>query len=184
MATTTHLSPAAFSYAQALLELAGDQQAEPIGQDLDALTEVVRTNPTFKAYLSDPSISQIERMGKLKSILSGQVSPLLMNFIGVLNNKNRLGMLSEIAGAYKQLLDRKLNKIEVEVTVAKELPGDQLQLVQQQVSSALKKNAVVKQKVDDSIIGGLVIKVQDQLIDASVRSQLNAMKQQLLASRT
>ena len=76
MATTTHLSPAAFSYAQALLELATEsQQAEPIGQDMQGLAEIIRTNPTFKSYLSDPSISEDERRTKLKTILSGQVNP-------------------------------------------------------------------------------------------------------------
>jgi F-type H+-transporting ATPase subunit delta len=68
----------------------------------------------------------------------------------------------------------------VDVTVAQRLSPDELENVRRRVSQALGKDAVVHQYVDESIIGGLVLRVQDQLIDASVRYQLDAMKQRLL----
>jgi F-type H+-transporting ATPase subunit delta len=80
------------------------------------------------------------------------------------------------------MLDEQLGKIEVDVTVAQKLSSEQLEEVRQRVSAALKKDAVVHQYVDESIIGGLVIRVQDKLIDASVKTQLAAMKQQLLSA--
>jgi F-type H+-transporting ATPase subunit delta len=69
------------------------------------------------------------------------------------------------------------------VTVASKLSADQLEEVRKKVGAALKKEAVVHQYVDDSIIGGLIVRVQDKLIDASVKTQLAAMRQQLLAAR-
>ncbi len=71
----------------------------------------------------------------------------------------------------------------MDVTVAARLSPEQLEVVRQSVSSALKKDAVIHQYVDESIIGGLVLKVQDKMIDASVRSQLEMLKRQLLANR-
>jgi F-type H+-transporting ATPase subunit delta len=106
-----------------------------------------------------------------------------MNFIGVLNLKGRLAMLPEISDAYQTLLDEMFGKIEVDVVVAEKLTDDQLSQVQQKVSTALGKSAVVHQYVDPSIIGGLVLRVQDKLIDSSVQYQLQAMKEQLLAKR-
>ncbi len=181
MANAIHPSPSAVSYAQALLELANEaQQTSQIASELSDLASLVAGNATFQAYLADPSLGQEARLATLKRVLAGQISPLTMKFVGVLNEKSRLKLIGEIALAFKQLFDVQQNKVDVEVTVARALPADQLAIVQQKISTALAKNAVVTQKVDESIIGGLVLKVQDRLIDASVKYQLQAMKQRLL----
>ncbi|MDB5304896.1 MAG: synthase subunit delta, partial [Phycisphaerales bacterium] len=73
-----------------------------------------------------------------------------------------------------------LGNVEVDVTSAQKLTPDQLEKVRQRVSEALGKNARIRESVDDSILGGLVVQVGDRLIDASVASQLRAMKHQLL----
>jgi len=81
------------------------------------------------------------------------------------------------------LLDRQQGVVEVDVTVAKGLGDDQLEAVRRKVGDSLKRQAVVHQIVDPAIIGGLVLRVQDQLIDGSVRAQLSAMRRQLLDAR-
>jgi len=179
----THRSPVAVAYATALLELAEEhKQLEPIARELGALQELVRANPTFKLYLSDPSIAHAERGELIKRVLGTAVSPLMSNFLRVLNEKGRLGIIDEIADAYDELLDQRLGKIEVDVTVAHKLAPDQLEEVRKRVGSALKKEAVVHQYVDERIIGGMVLRVQDQLIDASVRAQLEAMREKMRAA--
>jgi F-type H+-transporting ATPase subunit delta len=181
---TTHHSPTVLAYAQSLLELADEQnQTETIDQELGQLSEIIAQNPVFGAYLADPGISYEDRSRVLKEVFAGKVSPLLWNFLGVLNDKGRLKHLSEIAGAFDDLLDEKLGKIEVDVTVAQKLTPEQLDEVRQSVSRALKKDAVVHQYVDDSIIGGMVLRVQDRLIDASVAAQLRALRSQLLSQQ-
>jgi F-type H+-transporting ATPase subunit delta len=117
-------------------------------------------------------------------LFRGKVSPLMMNFLGLLNSKRRLGILHGITHAYEDLLDEQLGKIEVDVTVAQRLSPDQLEQVRQRVSQALGKTAVIHQYVDESIIGGLILRVEDRMINASVKYQLEAMRQQLLASRS
>jgi F-type H+-transporting ATPase subunit delta len=179
----THRSPVAVAYATALLELADEhKQLEPTARELGALQELIRANPTFKLYLSDPAIGHAERGELIQRVMGKAVSPLVGNFLRVLNEKGRLGILDEIADAYDELLDQRLGKIEVDVTVAHRLPPDQLEEVRKRVSAALKKDAVVHQYVDEQIIGGMVLRVQDQLIDASVRAQLDAMRERLRAA--
>ena len=183
MAKTTHNSPLSLAYAGSLLELATEQnQADAIGQELASIQEILQQNKSFRLYLLDPGISNDERGQTIKRIFGDSIPPLLRNFLGVLNEKNRLGTLGEIADAYHTMLDERSGKIEVDVTVASRLSAEQLEEVRQRVSTALKKDAVVHQYVDESIIGGLVIRVQDKLIDASVKSQLASMKEQLLAN--
>lgn len=182
MAHTNSVSPGAAAYAQAAIELAGDQAAE-LGNEIADFARMVDQDPTLQAFLVNPSIRPEERWESLKRALEGRSSPLFVNVIGVLCEKGRLGLIHEIATAYRQMLDAKLNRVRVEVIVAQKLDEQQLDAVQQSVSASLGKTAIVEQKVDDSIIGGLVLKVQDKVMDASVKAQLNALRQQLLASR-
>lgn len=184
MAKIKHNSTTALVYAQSLLDLAKERNvAEPIGEDLKAIAEGIETDAAFKLFIVDPSISTEKRAAALKKAFAGKVDQLLLNFLGVLNVKGRLPMLAAISDAYQTLLDEMFGKIEVDVTVAQRLSPDELSLVQQKVSQALGKSAVVHQYVDESIIGGLVLRVQDRLIDASVKYQLQAIKEQLLAAR-
>ena len=180
MPITNNFSPLVLSYAQALLELAGDQ-AESIGDETAQLQHVIETNPTFAAFLADPSIGEAERGAVLERTFKGKVSPLLWNFLGVLNTKDRLGSFIQMAGAYHHLLDQKLGNVEVDLTVAQPLTDDQIQNARQKISAALGKKALIRSHTDDSIIGGVIVRVGDQLLDASVRYQLQAMKEQLLA---
>ena len=180
MPITTNYLPVDFSYAQALLELAGDDAVQ-IGDELTDLRQIVDENPTFQKFLADPSIGDTERNGLLERTFKGKVSQLVWNFLGVLNAKNRLGRLADIAGAYHTRLDEKLGKVEVTLTVAQPLTDEQLINAQQQISTALGKDAIIHSHVDESIIGGMIVRVKDKLLDASVRYQLQAMKEQLLA---
>jgi len=183
MPKTQHTSPYAVAYAQSLLELANESnRAEPIAQELRAIREIVTGSETFRMYLADPGIGEQERGETMKRIFGSQASELVLHFLGVLNAHRRLGGLVEIADAYDDLLDQQLGKIEVDVTVAQKLSPEQLEQVRKSVSSALKKDAVIHQYVDDRIIGGLILRVQDQLIDASVKTQLDTLKKQMLAA--
>ena len=177
-------NPTAVAYAKSILELANERnQAQEFGQELSAIGELIRQNPSFAHYLADPGIGASERTATLDRLFRGKAAPLVMNLMGVLNNRGRLNLLGAVADAYADLLDEQLGNVEVDVTVAQRLDPSQLEQVRQRVSAALGKNAIVHQYVDENIIGGLVLRVEDRLIDASVRSQLDAMRQRMLAAR-
>jgi F-type H+-transporting ATPase subunit delta len=183
MPPTDQTSPLAVAYARSLLELAEERnQMQQMDDELRGLREVVEANPTFRAFLRDPGVGEQERADTLKRVFGGKLSPLVMNFLGVVNAHGRMGKIEEIARAYDELLDERLGKIEVDVTVAQRLGPDQLEQVRRSVSAALKKDAVVHQYVDESIIGGIVLRVQDRLIDASVRAQLEGMRRRMLGA--
>ena len=179
----THASPTALAYAQSVLDLANEQkQAEAIGQELDQLSQIVAENPSFGEVLTNPAISTGERERLLEKIFKGNVTPLVFNTLGVLNQHNRLGLIGQIAQGYSELLDEQLGKVEVDLTVAHALSAEQLEQARQHISHRLGRDAVVHQYVDESVIGGIVVRVGDKLIDASVRYQLQAMKEQMLAA--
>ena len=183
MAQAMKQSGAAVQYARAVLDLANEKnQAEPVGQEMAELGNIIESNKSLGSFLSDPGISSEDRTRMLNKVFKGRLSPLVFNLMGVLNSKGRLGLLHAVTDAYQDLLDEQLGKIEVDVIVAQRLDAGALEQVRQRISQALKKDAVVHQYVDEKIIGGIVVRVDDQLIDASVKSQLEAMKRQLLAA--
>jgi len=176
-------SPTAIAYAQSLLELASEQkQAEPADVELAALRTIVEQTPSAREIFTNPAIGIAERQQILDRIFRGRISELVFNLLGVMNQHDRLGLIAEVAQAYHDMLDVQLGKVEVDLIVAHALDSDALVAAQQKISAALGKTAVVNQRVDESIIGGIIVKVGDKLIDSSVKHQLEAMKQQLLAS--
>jgi F-type H+-transporting ATPase subunit delta len=177
-------SPAAIPYARSMMELAEPQgQVETIGAELADLRQVLRDNPSFARFLSDPGIKDSARNAAIDRVLRGRVSTLVWGLVGVLNKKDRLGLLPAVADAYESILEERRGIVEVDVTVAHRLSPEDLELVKNRVSQALEKQAVVHQQVDESIIGGIRLRVGDKEIDASVKHQINALRQRLLASR-
>jgi len=171
------------AYAQSLLELATEQhQAEPVGQEMQQLGLIIEQNPGFREILANPSIGVQEREQLLERIFRNNVSPLVFNTLGVMNQHGRLGLLDQLVGGYGELLDEQLGKVEVDLTVAQPLTAEQTATARQRISQALGRDAVVHQYVNADIIGGMVLRVGDTLIDTSVRYQLSAMKDQLLAA--
>jgi F-type H+-transporting ATPase subunit delta len=181
-------SPVAITYAHALLDLAGQTAdmpggAETIGHELASLRQIMVEEPLVRNLLIDPAISREDRYNLLERVFAGRVSPLLLKFLHVLGDKGRLNMLSSIAGAYQILLDQSLGKVEVDVTVPQRLDAATLEDVRQRIGTALKRQVVIHQYVDEKILGGMLLRVQDKLIDGSVRAQLAAMRERILAAR-
>ena len=183
MPQITQINPRAAAYAKSLLELATAKgQAEQIGAELVDIRQLMLANKPFGLFLKDPAIGNAQRLKSVKSIFGNRVHPLLLNTMGVMNGKGRLRDLGAMCDAYDDLLDAQLGKIEVDVTVAKKLSGDELEQVRARISGALKRDAVVHQYIDESIIGGMIIRVKDQLVDGSIRKQLETLKKKMLAS--
>src|SRR5215210_6132350 len=100
MATQSSHSATAVSYARSLLDLANESnQAETINADLQALREAMDSDPSFASFFRNPSISDSDRLDVLTKALSGGGSQLLKNFLGVLGQHGRLGILADVAGA-------------------------------------------------------------------------------------
>jgi ATP synthase F1 delta subunit len=172
-------SSLALTYARSLLELADERdELEPVANDVDALRQVLDQTPVIAEYLRDPGIGVDERQALLDKAF-GEAHPLVVRFLKLLNDRERLRDLPEIADAFEQLLDEKLGKTEVDITVAEKLDDETLAQVGDRIGEVLGKEAVVHQYVDESIIGGMILRAGDRVVDASVRRQLDAMRDRL-----
>lgn len=171
------------SYAQALLELVDARGVvSQTAEDVAGIAQVIESDPTFAHYLADPSVGLSEREQLIQRVFAGRTSDLLIAYLKLLNHKNHLGDFPGIANAFAKLLSDRSGNLAVDVTVAQALTPDDLEGVRQRISSKMNKNVTVNQHVDDSIIGGIILKIGDSLIDGSVKTQLETLRRRLVAA--
>jgi F-type H+-transporting ATPase subunit delta len=172
-------------YADALLGVAGkDGRAQALGDELDALVSgVLDKHPTVAAFLASPAVTRKRREPILEKALGG-VSPTLKQFLGVLNQNNRLDLLRDVAAAYRDLLDRQSGRVRVTVRSAVPLDDGQRDGLKQSLAASLRKEPVLVERVDPDLLGGMVVQVGDKVYDSSVRSRLAALRSQLLTRGT
>jgi len=182
-AATYQDSHSATALATALLELADERNdLDNVAAEMRAIGEAIAGTPQLQAFLDSPSIKHQERADVLERTLLTGASPLVGSFIRLLISKGSVGELAAVSGAVERLMDVRQGKVEVDVTVARELDAQQLEEVRHRVSTAIQKQAIVKQVVDPSILGGIIVRFGDKLVDGSVRSQLKAIEARMLAT--
>ena len=171
-------------YAESLLALAearGGNGISEVGEELEGLAQIVRSDRGFAEFLRSPVVDANAREASLRRTLDGRVSPLVRDFILVLNRKGRLGEFVNVAAAYDALVQDRLGRVEVDVYTASGPVGEEvLAAVRAKVKSALGKEPVLRMHVEPSMIGGLKLRIGDQLIDGSVAAQLRRMRSALL----
>jgi F-type H+-transporting ATPase subunit delta len=169
-------------YAEALLSAAEDAgQVDAIGAELDALVrDVLQADSGVEAYLASPAVGRRTKTEALERAFAGRTSPLVHNLLGVLNHNGRLGLVRSIAAVYRDLLDQRAGRVRVKVASAVPLTDDQRARLTATLSARLKKTPVLSVSVDPDLLGGLVVRVGDQVFDTSVRTRLDTLRSHLM----
>ncbi len=176
----------AYVYARSLFELAEDAGGlDKIGEvleEMQGIVELSRSDSAFREFLSSPIIGLGPRQKALKSIFDGRISDLVLRFLLVTNSKGRLGHIDQIAGAFDALVQEAHGRIEVDVITASEAEAspELLEAVRARVQSVLGKEPVLHHYADPTMIGGIKMRIGDQLVDGSVATRLRRMKEEIL----
>lgn len=161
-------------YAQALMSLARSQNlADRIGDDARSLLEVLQNSADLNQFLANPFAKDDAKKAVLRQICGEEIHPYTRNFVLLLVDRRRILFLDGILKQYLTLL-RELNQtVLAEVTAARELTEAQQQSAREKVQAITGARAVdLDIKIDPDLIGGVIIKVGSQIIDASLRGQL------------
>lgn len=151
--------------------------------ELQAIVTLANENSRFHEFLHSKIISIKDRRASLKIIFANEmISDLIMRFLLVLNDKGRLGHIMTIARAYELLYLKHIGKIEVEATSAEPMDEQMLETVRKEIQNALGKDPIINNTLDESLIGGLKLRIGDKLIDASVASRLKQLRHALIVS--
>ncbi len=169
-------------HAQAVFQIAREQDTLDKWQaDLDEIASAFG-DPDLGRVLESPRIRPDQKQELAGQRLAG-LDPLARNLASLLVSKGRVGLAGDITGEYRALMDDHRGVGAAEVITAVPLDSDAEKRIVDQMSKAMGKRIMLTSSVDPDIVGGIVIKIGDRLIDGSTRTKLSAMRNSLAERR-
>ena len=165
-------------YATALFELARDERAmDAVATDLDALAALIGQNPDLARVVRSPALGAENQLKAMSAVLERMgVTGVAANFVKLVIQKRRLFALPDMIRGYKALLAREKGEVTAQVTVAENLPDRHLAALKDALHSVTGKAVELKVVVNPAIVGGLIVKLGSRMVDASLKTKLNALR--------
>ena len=167
-------------YALSLYEVAQDEKQEKLY--LDQLTEVCAafdSEPDFLKMLTTPSIAAEDKQKVLKTVFEGRIEPFLLNFLMLVTDKGRIGLIHEMCQAYKEQYYFENGIVEVRAATAVPMSDALKTKLKDKMQAVTGKQVVLETSVDPEIIGGIVVKVNNEQFDTSLRTRLSEIAARL-----
>ena len=169
------------AYGEALFELALEKnELDSFAEQVNVLADAFAENKELIKLLSHPKISKEEKINVIESIFKGRMSDDIVGFLVIIVEKDRGSEIEDILKLFQAKV-REYKKIGVAlVTSAIELSTEQKQKVEQKLLQQTDyENFEVEYKVDASLIGGMIIRIGDRVVDSSIRSKLDNLTKEL-----
>ena len=169
------------NYAETFLALA-QKAKDPAGwgKMLGDVANAVRTDVTLRRFLESPKVSAEQKNEILGKALQDRAPRLLVKFLQTLVRNRRQMLIPEISTEYWALLDETEGRVHAEVTVAKPADEDETRAIAAALKKAVGKEVVPHIRVNPDILGGVVVKIGDTVMDGSVRRRLSTLRRRLL----
>jgi F-type H+-transporting ATPase subunit delta len=166
-------------YAEAVFDIA--EESETFDRWSDDLRTIAgfTAEPDVQALLANGRVPRDEKRRLLEAGLASEVDPLALNLVRVLNERGKITAAPEVQQSYQQMLDERRGIAHAVVTTAVPLADDERASLAARLSEITGKQVDVTSVVDESIIGGMVARIGDELIDGSTRTRLVALKRRL-----
>lgn len=169
-------------YAAAIFAIARKQNTiDRTLEDVKHIAELF-SNRKVSFLLREPKVPAQRKEGALRNALQGKVQPTSLNLALLLVQRELVEYASNIASEFEQLVRDYRNEAVAEVTTATQIDPTQSRTIQQALEQRTGKTIIVKPHVDPAILGGVIARVGDQVIDGSIRYRLSVLEQQLLTS--
>jgi F-type H+-transporting ATPase subunit delta len=172
------------NYAETLLELAqrsGDLRAW--GDMLDSIADAMESDKRMRVFLESPRVSAQRKNEVIQKAYGGQLPRNFVRFLQALVNNRRQMLIPVIAHTYHDLVDQVEGRVHASVTVAREADAADRELVVNQLSRVLGKEVVPHFHVNPSILGGVIVRVGDTVLDGSIRRRLATLRSRMLGVR-
>lgn len=165
-------------YATALFELARDQKSiDAVKADLDKFDAMLTGSPELVRLVRSPVFTSDAQTKALSAVLDkAGIKGIAANFLKVLTKNRRLFAASDVIRAFRALVAKFKGEATAEVTVAEKLSDKNLDALKAALKTVSGKDVDLNVKVDPSIIGGLVVKLGSRMVDSSLRTKLNSIK--------
>jgi len=165
-------------YATAVFELAREDNAlEELERDVNAVSAALEESADFVGMISSPVYPRHEQANAIAAIAAAMnLSRILANALGLMAAKRRLFVLPQLLRSLRAKIAEAKGEVAADVTVAKALTEAQSDKLAETLRAVIGKAVKLNARVDESLIGGLVVKVGSKMIDTSIRSRLNALQ--------
>lgn len=168
-------------YAKALILIGQeDGQAEQYNGELSDLVGLFDTKKGFEQALVNPLINKTDRKKLLEAVLAAaDFSSVMKSFLILLFDKGRIGFLREIVSYYRDMADELNGVVKASIVSAAQLSSEAADKIKEALSKKTGKNIVLNVEQDKSLLGGVVAKIGDLVLDGSVKTQLMNMRETL-----
>lgn len=172
---------AAHRYATALLGVAGERNLlEPVGKDLEGINSLIKQSTDFALFLKSPVVNTEKKKSVLSKIFAGKIEDLTLKFILLLASKGREGLLPAIIDRFSRLRDDRMGVIRASVRSAIPLGEAQQKELTRQLEQSTAKKVRLSLHTDPTLRGGFTVQYDDTVWDASIRHQLERLKQKFM----
>lgn len=176
------MADAARVYAEALFEVGRDKgKLDALQQQLGEFADAVDANRELQVFFFSPYLSSAEKQEGIKRAITG-AEPELINFLELLVDKHRMTEVFRIRRELDELWKHENRRLDVTVTSAVELDQSVVEKIGQEVERQTGEKVDLSSKVDDQILGGIVLQVGNMVLDASIRSRLEKLKKSVAQS--
>jgi len=165
-------------YATALFELADeDKQLDAVAEDLASIGAMLDDSADLRRLVRSPVISRDDQRKGMDAVLeAAEIGELTRNFIGVVTRNRRLFSLAGMIKGYQALLADRRGEATAEVVTARALSATQLEAIESSIKQAMGTNVAIDATVDDSLLGGLIVKVGSRMVDTSLKTKLTQLR--------
>jgi ATP synthase F1 delta subunit len=168
-------------YGQALFDAAREAgKLEAVAEDLAGVSDVFKAHPALKKLFTVPTLDAKQKKAAAMQVFAGRISRELLNFLCILIEKHRVGAWDGIVRRYGEFMDERDGLTKGILYSVVPVPQEQLRLFETETGKALTKTVRLENRIDATLIGGVKIYVDGKLVDMSIKSRLEAMKQQML----
>ena len=170
-------------YAGALVDVAlENKQADQVKQELAAFASMVRESAELHAFLSNPSIARASKHAAIEELVTRMgASRTLRNYLFVIVDQRRAGMLLEIEQAFSAMLDARQGITQATVTSAADLTAEERAELDAALAKLTGKKVQAQFHTDPALIGGAVVRIGSTIYDGSVRAQLDRLRARMIA---
>jgi F-type H+-transporting ATPase subunit delta len=172
------MSGVAGRYAAALFELAGERnEADAVAADLASFTKAIEESPDLQRLIRSPVLTSEQQLAGVGAIIERmRLGATVSNFVRLVAQKRRLFAIPGMIRAYEAMLAEKKGIVPAEVTVAEPMPEAMLADLKAALTKSAGKQIALAVKINPDIIGGMVVKLGHRMIDASLKTKLNALR--------
>ena len=168
-------------YGMAIFELAEEKNLlDAVKEELALVNSLFAEHADLQNFITNPRVPGVAKRDVLRQVFADKVQPFILSFLLLVADRRREAILPDMIKAYNRFLNEKRGVVEACVTTARELSAAEYDALAEQLGKKLSSKVVLEKTIDPSIVGGVVVRIGDKLIDGSVIRQLKRLETALM----